>query len=314
MRHGLILLVLALLLVSTLAQEATEYDCSSQGVNRQIDSWYNDYLNDRGEVDAQQAIEAADTLNNNIAAMLEVCGLTLNAESTEELVVQTGIGSIDAPYIPKAPATVGDTTLMVVNEIRPANDILSEAGLTLTSTTNQEYVLVYLEMSCAQFSGSGCDISNDAFRLIGSMGTPYLPTLANFEDYFPTGSPVVGGGSRTGAIPFLVNSEDTALLLAYYVNGDASNPNAVPRYFVVEGVTSGIEVSPSTSELLIRSAPNRGAAPLGALRAGQVAIALGRNEDGSWIYVEAPEATGWVAAEFLETEADLMSLEVVEGE
>jgi hypothetical protein len=315
MRYGLILLLVGLLLVAVLAQESSEFDCSPLGMNRQIDSWYNDYLNDRGEVDVQQSVEALNTLNSNIDALLAACGVALDAEATIEAIVQTGIGSLDAPYVAKAPATVGDTTLTVVNVIRPADEILSEAGLLLApAPAGQHYVLVYLEMSCAQFSASGCDISNNAFRLYGTLGVYYLPMLHEFDDYFPENSPIVGGGIRTGAIPFLVNADDENLLLAYYQFGDAVNPSASPRYFVTEGVRSGIEVSSATSELLIRSAPNRGAAPLGALRAGQTATALGRNEDGSWIYIQAPEATGWVSAAFLETDADLMTLEVVEGE
>jgi hypothetical protein len=314
MRNGLILLLLGLLLGSVLAQESTQYDCTPLGMNRQIDSWYNDYLNDRGEVDVQQAVDAVNTLNSNIDALLAACGVSLNAEATSEVIAQTGLGSIDDPYIAKAPATIGNTTLTVVNQIRPANDLLMETDTILTPPAEgEEYVVVYLEMTCAAGS-TGCDISNDAFRLVGTMGTLYYPTLGNFEENLTESRAVPGGSSRTGALSFLVDSADERLLLAYYVDGDASQPNARPRYFITEGVRSGVEVSPITSELLIRNAPNQGAAPLGALRSGQVAIALGRNEDASWIYIEAPEATGWVAAEFIETEADLMSLEVVEGE
>src|SRR5690606_5326821 len=298
MRNLTLLGIIFSLLVPVMAQDGT-VDCSTRGLNSQIDLWYNDYLNQRGAADSQESLNAATTLNTNIDALIASCN---QAGELGETLEQTGMGTIESPFIVNAPATVQDMTLRVTDEIRPAEPYLIEQGaLSIRPDDGQEYVLVFLSVSCAQGVINGCNITQGSFRLVGDLGTAYVPTLSNFEDFLPEAARLVAGANRVGAIPFLIDSDDTNVTLLYYPDGNAADSNARPSYFTVQGARSGVQVSSTVNELIIRIAPNRNGGTLGALRRGQTATATGRTEDGTWIYIEAPEATGWVSAEFVES-------------
>lgn len=322
MRKLLLLLALIVLVIPVMAQdeEPTEeapvvpvnYDCSTIGINRQADAWYNDYFAARGEFETEQAIEAAQVFSDNLASLASVCQAVVEA-GPEEKVEQSGLGTIDSPYITLAAAVVGDTTIEFRQSIRPANDVLTEAGINGIDATpeDQEYLIVYLTISCQAGSTSGCQMTPGSFRAIGDMGLLYLPALSEFDDYLPAPGTLLGGSERSGAIPFLISGDDTSLRLVYYPNGDAVENNALAYYFDVQGSANSFEVRPTTSELIIRNAPINGST-MGVLRGGQSAQADGRNADGSWIHVVAPEATGWVSADFIESNSDLMALSTLE--
>ncbi len=322
MRKSLLLMILLILIVPVMAQdeEATEeaetiqidYDCTTVGINRQVDAWYNEYLGERGEFETEQAIGAAQELADNLENLAAACSVEMNAEP-EEVVPQTGLGTIDAPYIIQAPGVVGDTTIDITQSILPANDFLLEAEVSGADIVldGEEYFLVSLTVTCRDGAKNGCLIGDNAFRVIGDMGTLYAPALSQIDDYFPGPVPMIGGRERSGVIPFSVNADDTSLRLVYFPNGDGHEDNSLAYYFNAQGSANAFDVSPTTSELIIRNAPVNGS-PIGVLRGGQTAQADGRNADGTWIHVIAPEATGWVSADFIESESNLDSLSVLD--
>lgn len=287
-------------------------DCSTVGVNRQIDIWYNDYLGARGEFDTTQALDAAAALNAQVADLLASCGFVAEM-SDDSNAEQTGIGTRDDPFVVRAPGVVGSTTITITGEVRPAADLLSEAGVNNVQNIpdDQEYIVVFLEISCQQGAANTCEIGDDAFRLTSDQGNIYEPTLDQYELYLPRSVSLGGGLNRTGAIPFLINADEMNVVLIYYPNEDPLNPQAEVAYFVAQGTADTVEVQSTTPELIIRNRPVAGSAPVGVFRRGQSAVALGRTEDGAWIYVEAPEGSGWVSAEFVESEVDLGSLRTV---
>lgn len=311
---GLLLVLLLTMGVwsSVLAQDGEEFDCTTPGINRQVDMWYNNYLGARGEFEVSQALEAAQELADNVANLTETCGFIASAGPEEE-VPQTGLGTLDDPFIIQAPGVVGDTTIDVTEGVRPADDVLIEAGINGVEniSADEEYTIVYLTLSCRLGSTSGCLRGDDAFRLVGDMGVLYEPTLDQYDLYLPGSVPINGGAQRAGAIPFLIDRDDTSLRLVYFPDGNALDTNAQAYYFDAQGRANSFEVRSTTAELIVRNAPRSNGAPVGVLRSGQVGIANGRTEDGAWISIEAPEGTGWVSADFLTSDSDLESLSVI---
>ena len=290
------------------------YDCTTTGINRQADMWYNDYVVARGELEPEQAMLATQELADNLAELTAACTAEAEAEP-EEVMPQTGLGTIDVPYIIQAPGVVGDTTIDITRSILPANDVLAETGVPGADVIpeGQEYFLLNLTAICREGSTNGCRIGDNAFRVIGDLGTLYAPTLSQIDHYFPGHVPMLAGSERSGVIPFLVNEDDTSLRLAYFPNGDGHENNALAYYFDAQGSPNSFEVRATTSELIIRNRPVNGA-PISVLRGGQIAQASGRNVDGTWIYIEAPEGTGWVSADFLTSDSSLETLSVLDEE
>jgi|GEM_PF-4540475 len=308
-------------------EEAQEFDCATLAINDQIDDWYNEYLGDRGEFEVSQATDAAQALADQIDALVAACSdapnpslgeddetETVDSEESGEPVEQTGLGTFDAPFIIQAPGVIGITQVDVVEGILPASDFLIEAGVTSVSTIteDQEYLVVYVSVTCLGGLSENCNINTDAFRAVGDLMTVYEPTLSEFEDYFPRSNPLTGGSERSGAIPFLIDKADTSLRLIYYPEGNAREDGAIGYYFDAQGRANSFEVRATTAELIIRNAPEGSA--VSVLRSGQIATASGRNEDASWIYIDAPEGSGWVSADFLTSDSDLMTLAVIEVE
>lgn len=305
--------VLGMMLTPIQAQE--DFDCTAGGINRQVDTWYNDFLADRSEVEADTSLEAAALLQSQLDDLLTACEFAAEEAGEAIDVEQTGDGAQGNPFVVQAPGTVGDTTLTITLDVRPASDLLSDAGVTGVSSppVGQEYVVIFVTAQCSQASAGGCVISDDAFRLVsdGGDGISYAPSVDQFDEYFPTSRTMIAGTERTGGIPFLIGENDVDLRLVYYPEGDALQPDAQGFYFSAQGTTQGIAVTTTTSELIIRNRPNSGAAPVGVLRSAQTGDAIGRTEDGTWIYVVAPEGDGWASAEFLTGESDLASLQIL---
>lgn len=318
------------LVLPIVAQDDTgedgEYDCATLEINGQIDDWYNDYIGDRGEFEVSQATGAAQALADRIDELVAACEgapdpslgeddeATGEGDNSGEPVEQTGIGTFDAPFIIQAPGIVGINILDVEEGILPADEFLAESGITGIDTiaANEEYLLIYLNFSCQGGISESCNISEGAFRVAGDLMVEYVPTLPEFEDYLPTSNPLLGGSERSGAIPFVVNQDDTSLRLVYYPEGNAGDDGVVGYYFDAQGRANSFEVRTTTAELIIRNAPQ--GSPVAVLRSSQVATASGRNEEGTWIYVDAPEGTGWVSADFLTSDSDLATLAVIESE
>lgn len=313
MRKLLLLLALLILVIPVAAQddEAVNFDCTTRGMNQEVDAWYNRYIASRGEFDTQQALGATETLADNIASLMVFCDAESTGDGGEE-VEQTGIGTFDSPYLGLAPGVVGDTTIDFEGSILPANSVLDEAGISGVNAIpdDQVYFLVYLRINCGRNTTTGCNMNQDSFRVIGDEGVSYIPTLSEFDDYLPARITLQSGGQRSGAIPFLISASDSNLKLVYYPDADALDAFANAYYFYAEGGGDSVEVRTTIDQLRIREAPVDGA-PFAVLRNGETAQADGRNSDGSWIHIIAPRGTGWVASEFLETDGDFLSLSIL---
>jgi hypothetical protein len=113
---------------------------------------------------------------------------------------------------------VDDMAFTVLDTIRPADDIIKSGNQFNTEPeSDQEYILVKLEVGCEKSVDEKCIISSFwNISLIGSSGVasdPELLTsgvegLLESEEFY-------GGASVSGMIPFIINKTETDLVLIY---------------------------------------------------------------------------------------------------
>lgn len=173
----------------------------------------------------------------------------------------------------------------------------------------EEYAVVHVDIECAATRSENCHIGSLDFTLSGDNGILYETA---FEPLAPEASGVVEielepGGAASVGWPFLVSSDDENLVLHYY--NHLSMPFAFPQVFATEAKAEAaepIEVVP-TIGIVTRVGPSGDLAFAGILHQGEALLADGRNADGSWLEIDG---IGWVSAEFVETDGDIMSLPV----
>jgi hypothetical protein len=309
---SIISMLLLLAFVNFPAVASEPVDCSALAVNRQVDSWYNQFLASRSEVDYQTSMSAAADFTSNVESLLDTCGLVLG-EDGEVNSEQTGVGTVDDPFIVRSAATVDFVTIRIISEQRPADELLLDEGIMPANIgDDMEFFITYLEFNCATSAPGGCSMDEDSFRLVGDMGILYQATVAQYSAYLPESRNVIGGGQRIGGIPFMVNKADTNFRLVYYPNGDANTVFTENfAYFHAQGTQDTMEIFSSNPELLVRRGPGSEYIAIGAFRRGQTAVATGRSTDGQWIRLDAPEVSGWVSAAFVTSREDIGNLTVV---
>jgi hypothetical protein len=307
--------IIILAMVSFSAAASEPVDCSAFAVNRQIDSWYNQFLGTRSEIDPQASMKAASDFSTNVEGLLDICGLVIG-EGGELDSAQTGIGTVDSPFVVRANATMDFVSIRVTGSMRPADDLLIEEGaFPANIPTDMHFFITFLEFNCGTAAPGGCFMDQDSFRLIGDMGILYEPAVLPYSAYLPESRHVIGGGQRTGGIPFMVNQADTNFRLVYYPNGDADTAFTEQFFYLhAQGTQDTMEVYSSNPELLVRRGPGSDYTAIGAFRRGQTAIATGRSTDGQWIRVDTPEFSGWVSASYVTSHDDIGNLTVVKFE
>lgn len=293
MRKISILFIFLLLFSSTATLLAQGDDCSAASINRQIDSWYNDFISKRSEVDAQESIKAASDLQMKISNLLETCGVSSGAGGSEE-VKQTGLGTAGSPYDTDVFGTAGDVQIMVTGDKRPADELLASEGvLPANQPPDTEYIIVYIEFDCSRdAAGGGCNLSSNAFQLVSDAGNFYKPAMFSFNEDVIETRDVPAGGKRTGGIPFLIGSSETGLTLLYYPSGDPVNEQ--PYYFVAQIAPLTVQVTTDQQSLAVRGGPGIVNGPVGDFRKGETGKATGISEDGEWLYIETDRVEGWV--------------------
>lgn len=294
----MIILGIAIWVMPAYAQQP---DCSARGINRQVDSLYNDFLSRRSEVDPEQSAEAVNNFIANLNEALTACGVENNA--SEEIPLIIGTGTEEEPFGFMQIGDAGNNiSIQTTAIIRPADDFLrGEVRVLDPAPEGMEYVVITINGYCAQDSREQCRLEGVNFRLVGDSGTLYDPTVA-YYDQFLNGS-IVAGRSREGSYPFLIDSSETNLLLLYYP--ETILAEGEPLYYRAQ---SSIDIV-ALSQLRVRSGPSLGYPVVSVIEDGGSSVALGRNEDGTWIQV--PE--GWVYAEYVEAGGDLSTLPVVEA-
>jgi uncharacterized protein YcfL len=113
--------------------------------------------------------------------------------------------------------TADDMKFVVLSSTRPATDIVMEGNMFNTEPEEgQEYIFVDLQVTCMKSSDQECSVSTFNIKLVGSAG------VERDAEWFVSGvdglfedNQFYGGASISGQIPFIINVDETDLLLVY---------------------------------------------------------------------------------------------------
>jgi hypothetical protein len=298
---------LLLLVVAVNQAQERQMDCgNAYAMALEIDALYNDFLMARSEVDMDANLRAVQEMQAGINDLLAACETAGNAVETEEtvLVAHLGSGTPQDPYGYNQPAPADEwMQLRAVELRRPATDWLANATESVypEAQEGQEYVAVSVEVICPMESNGSCETDHSNFRLTGDLGETYIAPDVRIAERMDLS--VFPSQSEIGILPFLIDAEDTNLTLIYSPDAFASQDGWI--YYRAQ---AAIEVI-AQAQLVVRGGPGTQFAPQGGLVEGQIASAIGRNDDASWLRI--PD--GWVFAQYLHLRAgDVFLLPVVE--
>lgn len=123
------------------------------------------------------------------------------------------LGSRGNPYPAGTSQDVRDGTL-IVNGIQRdmTSEVKSMNMFNAVPDSGQEWVLVDITFSCSLGSEDTCNTGMMQFELVGSLGQAYNQEIVAVLDH-AFGSEVFGGGQTTGSLGFIVESNDSGLML-----------------------------------------------------------------------------------------------------
>ena len=211
-----------------------------------------------------------------------------------------GGGTFKDPFVINHLADSGAlTSLRVTGLERPAD----MGGGMAAPAEGEEAVIVSVDLECAASRSENCYFSSFDFELSGDHGIVYETA---FEDGSAVEIELEPGGAASVEWPFLISRDDANLALHYY--NHQSMQFAFPQIFATEArvETESIEIMPTIS-IVARVGPRRDLAFAGVLHRGETLLASGRNADGTWLEIGL---IGWVPAEFVEADGDMMRLPV----
>jgi hypothetical protein len=112
-----------------------------------------------------------------------------------------------------------DMAFVVTGSTRPATDVVMAGNQFNTRPeAGQEYAIVNVRITCRKSSDDKCSLFSYSLKLLGSSGIQRDPELfvtgvSGLIDFSIT--EFFGGATLEGGIPFIVNSDETDLLLVY---------------------------------------------------------------------------------------------------
>lgn len=111
-----------------------------------------------------------------------------------------------------------DMAFKILSVIRPADDIIEAGNMFNTEPeSDQEYVLLELQITCMKSVDDQCSISSFwNIALIGSSGIEYDPewVVSGVEGLLES-IDFYGDATVSGYIPFIIKQSDTDLILVY---------------------------------------------------------------------------------------------------
>lgn len=214
-------------------------------------------------------------------------------------VTETGSGAIDDPFAFNFFATVihddSEVRIRVSDYVRRP----------MQSSPGFDVVAVNVDVQCVSPAHLFCEMSYNDFDLIGRNGlvydTSYRSGTLSVE--------LAQDGKDSGFVVIEdVEESDDVLKLIYRPNMFSS---AGLIFFSAEPapgqVTEDRTVTiTSTTSLNVRVGPGTSYSRSGTLGSGEQANAIGRNTSGTWVQFER----GWVFAQYVNANGDIMSLPV----
>jgi hypothetical protein len=298
MRKIIFILLMLLFILPVSAQG----ECEAVPVAREIDALYNTFLASRGEVDAAQMLGAAEEFYGAMGDILLGCGSTSVSVNDDLDAGFAGSGTAVDPYAFGQPgAAANGTTIRPIEFIRHAEETLG-----LPVILDEEWVLVMVEIGCPANSRAECAAAIHNFRLLGDSGTLYdSEFVVGYDELLDVQVPA--GRVRVGGLPFHIAPTETSFNLLYYPEGLLGGDEQEVTYY---RTANFVRISANT-EVVVRTGPGVQFPPRGGLSDGQEVVAVGRNDNGEWLQIEA----GWVNAEVVTVVVgNIMWLTVVEPE
>jgi hypothetical protein len=121
------------------------------------------------------------------------------------------------PASPGSIVTVGDFTLQVGDVTRPADDIVLAGNMFNTEPEEgQEYVMVEITVGCLDSADDQCVLVPWLeLELVGDQSVTYSAETTSGVDDTLDSVELYGGGSTTGYVFFIVEEDDTNLVLVF---------------------------------------------------------------------------------------------------
>ncbi len=166
----------------------------------------------------------------------------------------------------------------------------------------QEYVIVSLELTCDASRSENCVIASFDLELAGDDGIIY-PHAVEMDERAIDFAPYTEAFYDVLA---LISSEDSNLVLLFYRFPDI--PYTFPLVLATEPFpepTEAIAINANIG-MIARVGPGGKLDFTGVFNRGEQVLAHGRNADGTWLEIQF----GWIPAEHVDAEGDIMSLPV----
>ena len=217
-----------------------------------------------------------------------------------------GQGTFKRPYIFNRFADGGSGIFVRVTGLeRPADPAALDANSSMAlPEEGEEVVIVSVDVQCASSRPVNCDLSWWDFELAGDRGLIYVNAGEDFADALTFD--LAPGSEASGSMVAIVNRDDTHLVLLFYHFPDISY--TFPLVFATEPLPEPVDGIPINAAvgMIARVGPSKSLDFTGVFNRGEQLMAHGRNADGSWLEIQF----GWVPAELVEAEGDILSLPV----
>ena len=261
------------------------------------ESWYN--LNNKQFIRRKEAMNKS--LPFFLALLLVIVGPVFAQDGG-----YAGAGTFKDPFVFNSFADTGNGLLVRVTGLeRPADEAMCEENL---RPEGVECVGVSVDVQCASSRAENCDIIWWDFELAGDQGLIYANAAEDASDALTFD--LAPGDEASGSLIAIVNSDDANLTLLFYHFPDIAY--TFPRVFATEPSpepADGIAIT-ATVGMIARVGPSSGLDFTGVFNRGEELIARGRSADGAWLEI----SFGWVPAELVETEGDIMALPAASGQ
>lgn len=295
-----LMLLLVMMVMPLMAQEDAEV-CSPADIAARADDAVQAYVDARASASNMDvALARLSTLED---ALGEIQSLCINIASEGN--IPQGTGTLSDPF---AYGEEGDTgqgfSLRVTGLIRPANRVIYTSNpYNDRPDEGMEYVIVKVEVACDRNATGLCSVDYTDFNLVGSLGQIYDQEWVVHDDELDV--ELLAGGIGRGDVVFVISQMEDALKLLYRPNMFDS------RFIAFEAVPSMAESVRvvSTASLNVRGGPGTNHAVVANFPKGEVDVALGRNQDGSWLQI----SSGWVFTELVEVTGDIQALVVTDS-
>lgn len=124
---------------------------------------------------------------------------------------------------------VDNLKIVVIEKVRPADDLVAKGNMfTDTPVAGQEYMFVKISATCELAEDKQCNFDTYNFKTLGSDGIVKDFKQVTGVDGLVKYTTYNGGYTLTGILSFLVNKNDTKILLVYQPSSGDSAYLAIP--------------------------------------------------------------------------------------